>query len=121
LNKPTRFYSKKQEQAVAKVVNGRRTANSGATPFYKGDVVTNDWCIECKTATEAKASMSIKREWFSKLKEEAFGTGKHYSAVAFNYGPDTDNHYIIDEKTFKRVVELFEKEDHEDAGWTKPW
>lgn len=121
MNKPTRFYSKKQETKVAKIVKGRRTANSGATAFSKGDVVNKDWCIECKTATEAKASMSIKREWFQKIREEAFGTGKSYYALAFNYGPDTDNHYIIDEKTFVRMMELFEKEDNEDAGWQRPW
>ena len=120
MNKPTRFYSKLQEREVAKKLKGKTTANSGATLFYKGDVVTEDWCIECKTATEAKASMSIKREWFQKLREEAFGTGKPYSALVFNYGPGTNNHYVIDEKTFMRMMELFEKEDNNE-GWQKPW
>lgn len=34
--RPTRFYSKRQENHIAKAVEGKRTANSGATPFYKG-------------------------------------------------------------------------------------
>ena len=122
MNKPTRFYSKVQEKNVAKVIGGRTTPNSGATPFSKGDVVTEDWCIECKTATTAKVSMSIKREWLDKINEEAFGMGKQYAAVAFNYGPGTDNHYILDERTFKKVVELLHNADHEDEeGWQKPW
>lgn len=29
----TRHYSKQQEKKVAKAVGGKRTANSGATPF----------------------------------------------------------------------------------------
>lgn len=31
--KPTRYYSKQQENKVAKRLNGKRTANSGATAF----------------------------------------------------------------------------------------
>ena len=42
----TRYYSKKQENKVAKKLKGKRTANSGATPFQKGDVVTNNFLIE---------------------------------------------------------------------------
>ena len=38
--KPTRFYSTKQEKAVAQAVGGKQTANSGATPWQKGDVTT---------------------------------------------------------------------------------
>lgn len=30
---PTRFYSNKQEKKVAKVVGGKKVANSGATAF----------------------------------------------------------------------------------------
>lgn len=30
----TRYYSKQQEKKVAKVVGGKRTANSGATAFH---------------------------------------------------------------------------------------
>lgn len=121
MNKPTRFYSKKQETKVAKIVKGKRTPNSGATPFFKGDVVNEDWCIECKTTTSTeKASMSIKKEWLQKNREEAFAMGKSYHALAFDYG-DGINHYIIDEKTFVRMMELFEKEDNQDAGWQKPW
>ena len=51
--KPTRYYSKIQEEAVAKAVGGKRTPNSGATDFGgKSDVgITNLFSIECKTKT----------------------------------------------------------------------
>ena len=100
MNKPTRFYSKVQEQKVAKAVSGKRTANSGATPFSKGDVITPEWLIECKTSTSVKQSFSIKREWLDKNREEAFAMNKEYNALCFDFGVDTDRYYILDEKTF---------------------
>ena len=106
MNKPTRFYSNKQEKAVAKAIGGKKTANSGATAFQKGDVVADDWLIECKTATKAKASFAIQREWLIKNKEEAFAMGKYNNALCFDFGPDTNRYYIIDEKTFKKLMEV---------------
>lgn len=104
MNRPTRFYSNKQEKAVAKAISGKQTANSGATPFYKGDVTTDDWLIECKTSTTVKGSFSIKREWLDKNKEEAFAMGKYHNALCFDFGPNTDRYYVVDEKTFKRFM-----------------
>lgn len=111
MKKPTRFYSNRQEKQVAKAIKGKQTANSGATAFQKGDVITADWLIECKTSTSPKKSFSIQKEWLEKNKEEAFGMGKLYSALAFNFGPDTDNYYVIDEKTFKTIIRLVEVEE----------
>ena len=62
--KPTRFYSKKQEAAVAKTIGGKVTPNSGATLLIKGDVTTNDstFLIECKTKTKSSKQISIHKE-----------------------------------------------------------
>ena len=103
--RPTRFYSNRQEKAVAKVIKGKQTANSGATEFKKGDVTTEDWLIECKTATTEKASFSIKRDWLDKNKEEAFAMNKSYNALCFDFGDNGSRYYIIDEKTFKEVLQ----------------
>lgn len=108
MRKPTRFYSSKQEKTVAKAVNGKQVANSGATPWSKGDVRTESWLIECKTATTVKKSFSIKQEWIDKNKEEAFAMNKQYNALAFNFGTG-NNYYIIDEKTFIKMKEALEK------------
>ena len=109
--RPTRFYSSKQEKQVAKAIGGRTVANSGATLFNKGDVTTSNILVECKTCVTEKKSFSIKKEWLEKNKEEAFEMGKDYSVLVFNFGPDTDNYYVIDERTFKLLQELLEKED----------
>ena len=107
-----RKYSKNQESRVAKNLKGKRQANSGATPFFKGDVSTKHFCIECKTATTEKQSMSIKRDWIDKIKEEAFAMGKPYWAIAFNFGGlnNSENFYIIDERLFKQLQEYLEDE-----------
>lgn len=99
--KPTRWYSNRQEKAVAKAIGGKKTANSGATTFSKGDVTTDNWLIECKTATSEKQSFSIKKEWLKKNKEEAFSMGKDYNALVFDFGDNDERYYIIDERTFK--------------------
>lgn len=111
--RPTRFYSNKQEKSVAKAVGGKKVANSGATAFNKGDVTTDKMLLECKTCVEDKKSFSIKKEWLEKNKEEAFEMGKSYSALAFNFGPDSANYYIIDEKLFKELLNYIEKENEE--------
>ena len=108
----TRYYSNKQEKRVAKLVNGKQTANSGATAFSKGDVYNDSWLIECKTSTSEKQAVSIKRDWIEKNKEEAFAMNKLYSAVAFDFG-NGDNYFIIDEKTFKTLLELLEEKENE--------
>lgn len=101
---PTRHFSKRQEEAVAKATGGRRSKNSGATMFDKSDVSTDKFNLECKTKTSHSESISIKKEWFEKNKEEALFMGKPYSAVVFNFGPDEENHYIIDEYLFLELL-----------------
>ena len=97
--RPTRFFSKKQENHIAKAVDGKRVANSGATPFHKGDVTTDEWLFEAKTCTTLKKSFSIKREWIDKNREEAFAMGKPYNALVIDFG-DGEQFYLLDEKTF---------------------
>lgn len=109
--RPTRFYSKRQEEKVARAVNGKRTANSGATTFSKGDVTTDMFLLECKTKTTDSDSFTIKRDWFIKNKEEAFAMHKDYSAVVIDFG-DGEQHYIIDEELFRQLLDyLKEKYD----------
>lgn len=119
-NKPTRFYSNKQEKSVAKAIGGKQVSNSGATDFNKGDVTTDLFLLECKTCTENKKSFSIKKEWLEKNKEEQFAMGKDYSALVFNFGPDSENYYIVDERLFKTINKLLtfiEEENKND--WCK--
>ncbi len=109
---PTRYYSKKQEKKVAKVVNGKRTANSGATPFQKGDVIANDWLIECKTKTKDCSSFTIKEDWLLKNEEEAFAMGKNNSALCFDFGPNANKrYYVISERLFETLKNYLAEEN----------
>lgn len=103
--KPTRYYSKKQENAIAEAVGGSRILNSGATMFAKGDITTDEWLLEAKTKTSHSDSISIKKAWLEKNQSEALFMGKKYSALVFNFGPDEPNHYIIDEYLFQELLE----------------
>ena len=103
----TRWYSDRQEKAVAKEICGKQTKNSGATLFQKSDVYTDLFNLECKTKTTNSDSISIKREWFEKQIKENIQMGKKYSAIVFNFGPDTpynENHYIINEQLFQILL-----------------
>ena len=106
--KPNRHFSKLQEKYVAKIVRGSTTPNSGATPYKKGDVETygfDSWLIECKTCKEPKLSFSIKKDWLRIAKQESIQQGKMNYAIAFNFGPNQPNYYIIDEDKFKQLFE----------------
>lgn len=108
--KPTRYFSSKQENKVAKSLGGRVTANSGATDFSKGDIRTSKFLLECKTKTTAAKQMAIHKEWILKNRQEAMFMGKPYSAVAFSFGPGEENYYIIDEELFIKLCEVLENE-----------
>lgn len=105
----TRYFSNRQEKQIVKSIGGKQVANSGATSFHKGDIKTSNWLIEAKTVTKAKDSFSIKKAWLIKNKEEAFAMNRRYSALAFNFGPDEENYFVISEKLFKELVQYIEK------------
>ena len=110
IKKPTRYASSKQEKQVAKQVNGMVTKNSGATLFDKGDIKANKFLIECKTKMSSSKSISIKKEWIEKLKQEALFSGKEYEALIFNFGPDEENYAIIDMYLFQTLLDAVSNE-----------
>ena len=108
---PTRYYSKKQEDAIAKKFGGDRVKNSGATPWQKGDIHLDKWLLEAKTKTSPSKSMSIQKEWLEKNVQESLFMGKPYNALAFNFGPGEKNYYIIDEELFETLVTYLNEEE----------
>ena len=103
--KPTRSYSRVQETTVAKNLGGQTTKNSGATLFQKGDITLDSLLlIECKTKTSHADSISIKKNWLEKNRSEALFMGKKYNTLAFNFGPNEENYYILDESLFEEFI-----------------
>ncbi len=102
--KSTRYHSAKHEKLIAKAMNGKVQCNSGATAFQKGDVKSDRFLFDGKTTMEEKKSFSIKRIELEKLDRERCEMGKDYSALVFNFGPNTDNYYVLSEKDMKNIV-----------------
>ena len=108
-DRPTRFYSARQEKIVAESFGGTKTKNSGATMFDKGDVKTDNFLLECKTKTSPSESISIKKEWLENTEKEALFVGKPYSALAFNFGTNEKNYFIISDELFHILIDNLSK------------
>lgn len=108
----SRYYSRKQEEAVAKLLDAKLVPNSGACKFAVADVIADDWIFECKTCISPKQSFSLKREWFEKNERERMDAQKPYSALVFSFGEDETNYFVIPEKTFKIMYEVFQNENN---------
>lgn len=104
----TRYFSSVQENNIAKNLNAKTTINSGASKFSAGDIITNDFLIEAKTTTKEQASFSIKKEWITKNNVERMALGKPYCALAFQFEPNGNNYYIINENLFKKLLNYIE-------------
>ena len=110
----TRAYSDKQEKSVCKALGGEQVSNSGAGLFKKGDVIVKSasLLVECKCQMSEKESYSIKKEVILKNREEAFANRLDNNCLCFNFGPNSDNYYVISEKLMKYLVKkLNEDED----------
>lgn len=62
-------------------------------------------------------SFSVKKEWIVKLIEEAFGSGRPFWSLVFNFGgfDNPDNLYIISQDTFILLQDLLRKEMGKDG------
>lgn len=102
----TRYFSDRHEKSICRALGGRQNSNSGAGNFSKGDVVVPEasLLIEAKCCVSLKNSVSIKREWIEKNRQEAFMSRKDNHVVCINFEPDGSNYYLIDEKLMKFLV-----------------
>ena len=109
----TRYYSEKQEKEVASVIGGFVQANSGATKFAKGDIINKDSSIlvECKCQLVDKTSFSIKKDWIAKNNLERKEMQLENSCIAFRFGPDQEDYFIIDKKLMKYLVDKLKEEN----------
>lgn len=108
MRKPTRYFSKKQEQRGNKALGFHNVANSGATTFSKGDGKDEHILMEWKTQTEPRKSHSLKKEWFDKHREETFAMGRRFSVLGFDFG-DGKNFIVLEEQDFKELYEAWKE------------
>lgn len=100
----TRYKSNIQEKRIAKAIGGRQVIGSGSTPFLKGDVITENLFVEAKTKMEPSKSITVKKEWLEKAKEQSYQMRKEDYAVAISFGEDKD-YYIIEESLLIDLLE----------------
>lgn len=100
----TRDVSFKQESEIAKFLGGKVVPNSGAIKFGAGDVQVGHYCIEAKNVMEPKKSISIKKAWIDKAKEEALASGYPEWALAFRFEPDGTDYFIIDKYNMYTLI-----------------
>jgi hypothetical protein len=103
--KNTTQASNKHEKRVAKSLGERQVTGGGRGDFAKGDVFGTLF-IECKTQMTAKASMTVKEEWFKKAKEQAFQMRRQDSAVSFSFDNQKD-FYAVDERLFEQMYRAY--------------
>lgn len=108
----TRYFSSEQENYIAKLLGGKRSPNSGAGDFIKGDIRIPEasTTIECKTLMKNQDSISFKKAWVDKSIEESRMNRSLNTIVAFNFGPDSKNFFVIDEKLATYLINKL-KED----------
>ena len=92
----TRAKSSQQEKRIAKAMGGRQVVGSGSTPFLKGDVVVDKLFIEAKTKMSPSQSITIKKAWVDKAKEQSLAMRKEDYAIAVSFG-DPKEYYLIED------------------------
>ena len=100
--------SQEQEQFIAKFLEGRKQSRSGATPFQKGDIKTNNFLIEAKIKNKISKSISIQKSWIDTLNKDRFAMNKEYSALAISFGDPSENYFIVNQDLFLEIMEVID-------------
>ena len=112
----TRYKSNLQERRIAShfaEYGGKQVIGSGSTPFLKGDVITEDFFIECKTKKEESTQITVKKEWLEKAREQAYQMRKPDYILALSFG-DVKDYYMVTPQLFH---DLYEKAKVLDKVW----
>ena len=118
----TRAKSSKQEKRIAKAIGGRQVVGSGSTPFLKGDVIAGDLFIEAKTKMNPSQSITVKKIWIDKAKEQSLAMRKEDYAIAVSFG-DPKEYYLIEDnlmyksrEALRAVIDAIGGVDHDPLG-----
>lgn len=104
--KPT----KRKPIPAKKVYDAKRQVNSGATWHSKGDIITEEFLMECKERGTVNArgekTISIPKEWLVKQEREAMQENRPYWLLPFHYKGD-DTIYVV--KSFDQEIEMYQE------------
>lgn len=115
MEKPTKFYSSKQETIVSEYLGWNRVSASGARPFDKGDIRSDIWLCECKTRTHKNKRYKISHFDWSKIVAESTSCMKRPIMVVDAGVQDVQYEVCILEKKFCDGIE------HVESGADNPF
>lgn len=108
-----RKFSDMQEKRIAKDIRGYQQINSGATGNMKGDAYNlgDEWDVlidgkttAAKTYQAGVRSKTLKKEWFAKVRDEAFSMGKRFGIISFSFDNKKD-YYAMEDTDFKNMYQ----------------
>lgn len=99
-----------QEERVARLFNGKRTPQSGGGKWKKGDVLSDNFLIECKTTVTEKPSYSVSKKILDKADEERREMGKPFYALAFTFGTEED-FFVLNKKAMAYLLSCIKDVD----------
>lgn len=97
----TKFFSQKQEQRVAKELQGRTVIASGSLWGSKGDVKSDVFLVECKTTEDTRYSLSL-RTW-DKIKKEAIRERLRIPIMCIDLWNGRSQLALFEDSSFKGV------------------
>lgn len=98
--------SVEQENRIAKLFKASPTPQSGGGKWKKGDILSADYLIECKTTVEPKLTYSVKKSDIDKARHESREMGKKNFIFAFTMGENFDDYFVVDDKFMRDYLEL---------------
>ena len=103
MEKPTKYYSDKQETVVANYLGWKRVSASGARPFNKGDIVSEQWLCECKTHTARTVDYKVMFSVWRKIEREAMSCMKRPVLIIDNGTQKIEDQCAVIPMTFYDV------------------
>lgn len=93
--KPTKYYSNKQEKLVASYLSMKVVSGSGAADCHPGDVQNEDWLCECKTHVESGKKIMFNLKVWSKICDEAMYKFKNALLVVDDGSQTIENTWVM--------------------------
>ena len=95
MNDNTKIYSSKQEHLVAKLVDGKVVAGSGARDLHPGDVKNDEFLIECKTHMTRTDRIEFFADVWDKISSEAESRLKFPALVVDNGTQTPEGSWVL--------------------------
>ena len=95
MSKPTKYYSNRQEQLIARSLGWAVVAGSGARDFHPGDIISDKWIGECKTHTAPGHRITFFATVWNKICEEASSKFKYPALFVDDGSQKLENTWVM--------------------------